>query len=99
MSPILRTFRYEEGAIEGIRNAKKIWSNIEDMINSLEWGLLHDPDVGRLLNETGLRGFDFPGARSINEPDIEVFYRVQDNEIVILSLEFREAKSHYTGTA
>jgi hypothetical protein len=61
---------------------------------SLDWGILHDPQIGMLLNETGLRGFAFPGARSIKEPDIDVLYREGEDQIVIVDLIFRQAKFH-----
>lgn len=73
--------------------------NIEDVVMALEWGISHDPLIGTLLNETGLRGFDFPGARSRNEPDIDVLYREGEHLIVIVDLIFRQAKSHYAGKA
>jgi hypothetical protein len=96
---LFRTFRYEERAEKSIREAKEKWSNIEDIVNSLEWGIVHDPCVGALLNESGLRGFVFPGARSINEPDIDVIYQEEEFRIVIHDLTFRDAKAHYAGTA
>jgi hypothetical protein len=99
MSPLLRTFRYEESAVQAILKEKIRWANIEDVIMALEWGILHDPRIGTLLNETGLRAFMFPGARSINEPDIDVLYRESEDQIVIIDLVFRQAKSHYSGKA
>jgi hypothetical protein len=94
-----RTFRYEDQAAEAIRKAKTEWSNIEDVLMALEWGLMHAPEIGRLLNERGLRGFTFPGARSLNEPDIDVLYVATDTQIIVEGLIFRQAKAHYAGTA
>jgi hypothetical protein len=94
-----RTFRYEERATEAIREAKHKWSNIENVLEALEWGIMHDPQIGVLLNERGLRGFVFPGARSINEPDIDVIYQEEESYIVIHDLTFRNAQAHYSGTA
>ena len=94
-----RTFRYEESAAAAIQKAKVDWSNIKDVINSVEWGIMHAPEIGVLLNERGLRGFEFPGARSINEPDIDVIYEVTDFQFVIHDLVFRQAKAHYAGKA
>jgi hypothetical protein len=94
-----RTFRYENQAIEAIHKAKAEWSNIEDALMALEWGLMRDTEIGPLLNERGLRGFTFPGARSLNEPDIDVLYVATDTQIVVEGLIFRHAKAHYSGTA
>ena len=94
-----RNVRYENRAVEAIQKAKKDWDSIEDIINALEWGLMHDPHLGPLLSETGLRGFVFPGARSRNEPDIDVLYEYDDMDITIHDLNFREARSHYAGEA
>ena len=94
-----RTFRYEERAEEAIRKAKVTWSNLEDILLALEWGIMHDLQVGALLNERGVRGFVFPGARSRNEPDIDVLYKEEEFRIVIHDLIFREAGAHYTGQA
>jgi hypothetical protein len=94
-----RTIRYEERATKAIQEASKKWSNIEDVVAALEWGILHDPQIGVLLNESGVRGFVFPGARSINEPDIDVLYQEQDILIVIHDLTFRDAKAQYAGQA
>jgi hypothetical protein len=59
-----RTFRYEERASIAILNAKKKWAKIEDIIAAVEWGIMHDPQIGALLNERGIRGFVSPGART-----------------------------------
>lgn len=94
-----RTFRYEKRAEESIREAKTAWANLEDILMALEWGIMHAPDIGPLLNEKGLRGFVFPGARSLDEPDIDVIYEATELEIVIHDLVFRQAKAHYAGRA
>jgi hypothetical protein len=95
-----RTFRYEERATAAIREAKQRWSNIEDVVAALEWGILHDPLVGGLLNERGLRGFVFPGARSIKEPDIDVIYEEEGEFLIIIhDLTFRDAQAYRAGQA
>jgi hypothetical protein len=93
------TFRYEERAECAIRKGKNEWANVEDILRALEWGIMHAPNIGPLLNEKGLRGFVFPGARSLNEPDIDVIYEASDELIVIHDLVFRQAKAHYAGKA
>jgi hypothetical protein len=94
-----RSIRYEARADDAIQEAKKQWSNIEDMLAALDWCLMHDPLVGRLLNETGLRGFTLPGARSVKEPDVDVLYREDGHTLVIEDLVFRGAKASYAGNA
>jgi nucleoside-diphosphate-sugar epimerase len=60
-----RTFRYEERAAIAIQQAKRRWAHIEDVVAALEWAIMHDPLVGTLLSETGLRGF--VSRREINQ--------------------------------
>jgi hypothetical protein len=94
-----RTVRYEERAAEAIRKAKERWDSIEDILEALEWALMHDPLVGKLLSKNGIRGFVFPGARSVNEPDIDVIYQEEEFQIIIHDLTFRDAKANYAGRA
>jgi hypothetical protein len=94
-----RTIRYEERAEEAIRKAKQKWSNIDDVLMAIEWAIMHDPQIGTLLNERGLRGFVFPGARSRDEPDVDVLYEETEFLLAIVDLVFREAQAHYAGQA
>ncbi len=94
-----RSFRYEDRAEIAIQEAAKKWSHIDDILAALEWGIAHDPSIGPLLNEKGIRGFVYPGARSVNEPDIDVIYEDQDPLIVIHDLTFRDAKASHAGNA
>lgn len=94
-----RTIRCEDRAAEAIQKAKVKWSNIEDILAALDWVLMRDVNVGKLINERGLRGFVFPGARSVNEPDIDVLYEYDDFLIIIHDLTFRDAKAAYAGKA
>jgi hypothetical protein len=94
-----RTFRSEERATKAIQEAATKWANIEDIVNAIEWNTMHDPLVGNLLNERGLRGYVAPRARSRNEPDVGVIYQENDPLITIHLLVFREAKAHYAGRA
>lgn len=94
-----RTVRYENRASDSIEKAKEKWANVEDVVNAIEWAIIHDEYVGSLISECGHRGFIMPGARSINESDVDVIYQVDDFYIVIHDLTFREAKSRYAGNA
>jgi hypothetical protein len=92
--------RYEDRASEAIQEASKNWRNIDDVVLAIEWAIIHDHQVGRLINERGIRGFEFPGARSIGEPDVDVLYELENlNRIIIHDLTFRDAKARYAGQA
>lgn len=94
-----RTFLYEDRATLAIQKASEKWANVEDIMNAIEWNIMREPLIGDLLNERGLRGFVYPGARSIKEPDVGVIYEAGDPQIIIHSLMFRDARSHYAGQA
>jgi hypothetical protein len=52
------------------------------------------------LTEGGsLRAFVYDGARSIDQPDIEVIYEIQLNVIVIRNAVFSNAKAPQAGRA
>jgi hypothetical protein len=95
-----RTIRYEGRAEEAIQAAEEKWDNVEEIINAFEWILMRDPDLGRILTESGnVRGFLYPGAKSKNEPDVDVIYEVDPETIIIHDLTFTDAKAQYTGRA
>ncbi len=93
-----RSFVYEDRAHEAIEAAKETW-NVEDVVNAIEWVIAYDPTHGELLNESGLRGFVYPGAKSINEPDVDVLYEDRDPTVVIHDLTFREPRAYRAGHA
>ena len=66
---------------------------------AIEWAILHDAGIGPLLAENGVRGFVYPGARSLNEPDVDVIYEDHDPLLVIHDLTFRDAKARHAGHA
>lgn len=68
-------------------------------MEALEWGLAHEPALGPLLNERGIRGFVYPGARVLNEPDVDVLYEDQNPTIIIHDLTFSDAKAYQAGHA
>jgi hypothetical protein len=97
---VARDIRYEDRATQSIQVAKQKWAHIEDVVNAVEWALLHDPHIGCLLNERGIRGFVMPGARSIDEPDVDVLYEESSDELIVIhDLIFRQAKAQYSGNA
>ena len=94
-----RSFIYEDRASDAIREAKQKWSHIEEILAAMEWGLAHDPALGPLLNERGIRGFVYPGARYSSEPDIDVLYEDQESTIIVHDLRFSDAKAYQAGRA
>jgi hypothetical protein len=86
--------------LEELESACDRWAGTEIAWEAIEWALCRDPDVGRALNEGGSeRAFVYIGARSIHQPDIEVTYVVEGNEIVVKIAEFADAKASYAGRA
>lgn len=98
MVPLLRSFIYSDGVVAAIKEAAETWDS-EDSIRAIEWAIIHDPEIGILLNESGLRAFVYHGARSINQPDIDVIYGPGNPEFVIHDLVFSEAKAGHAGRA
>lgn len=92
-----RNFRYEVRADDSIQAAKGHWECVEDILNAIEWAILHDHDIGRILTERGVRGFLYSGAKSKKEPDVDVIYEVEQFTIIIHDLTFSDAKAHYSG--
>lgn len=67
---------------------------------AIEWVLARDPDVGVPLTEGGnIRAFLYDGARSIKQPDVEIIYQIQLNEIIVHSAVFTDAKAERAGRA
>jgi hypothetical protein len=80
--------------------ASNKWDDAERAWIAIEWALVHDTLVGRPLTEKGnIRGFLYDGARSIGQPDIEVIYEILENEIIIRSAVFTDAKISQAGRA
>ena len=62
--------------------------------------LAHDPQVGVPISESGrLRAFMYDGARSIDQPDVEVIYEISPHEIIVRSAEFSDARISLAGHA
>jgi hypothetical protein len=54
--------------------------------------------VGVPLIEGGnVRGFVYYGARSIDQPDVDVIYEIQQDAIIIRSAVFTDAKASQAG--
>jgi hypothetical protein len=88
----------DPAVLQALESACDKWPGTEIAWEAIEWVLAHDPLVGRPLNEDGsLRAFIYDGANSIKQPDIEVTYTINLNEIVVKITEFRNAKATYSG--
>lgn len=76
------------------------WGDTDRAWQAIEWCLVRASDVGPALNESGnLRALFYAGARSIDQPDIEIIYEVQLHAIVIHSAVFSNAKAPNAGRA
>lgn len=97
----LPDFIYRSHTETAIEAAKKVWDPeaIEEILAAIEWAIVRDNDVGRLVTEGGVRGFINPGAKSMNEPDVDVLYQCEGQTCTILDLTFREPKANVAGRA
>ena len=98
MRATARTIVLERRAEIALDQAIEQWRGAELAWQVIEWGISHDPMIGPLLSPNSpLRGFRYPGARSIDEPDVDVLYEPRDNSSTIHDLTFREASSYNVG--
>jgi hypothetical protein len=76
------------------------WGDAERAWIAIEWALVRDPLVGVPLIEGGnIRAFVYYGARSIDQPDVDVIYEIQNDAIIIRSAVFTDAKASQAGRA
>jgi hypothetical protein len=76
------------------------WGDADRAWQAIEWCLVRDTQVGPPLSESGsLRAFVYAGARSIDQPDVEVIYEIQVHAIIIHSAIFSNAKATNAGRA
>lgn len=88
----------DTAAAVSIDSACEKWTDAERAWEAVEWALARDPLVGVPLSEKGsVRGFVYDGAKSIDQPDIDVIYEITDHEIIVRSAEFTDAKFSQTG--
>jgi len=95
----LLSFWYEDRAAAAIESAKTKWNRVEQIVLAIEWGIIRDHEVGQLVNERGIRAFVYPGAKSVNEPDVEVVYEITLMGAVVHDLTFREPVASRYGHA
>jgi hypothetical protein len=90
-----------DGAVRNaLDSAINKWDDTERAWTAIEWTLARDPLAGRPLTEKGnIRGFEYDGARSIDQPDIEVIYEITLHEIIVRDAVFSNAKATQAGRA
>jgi hypothetical protein len=95
-----RTVVLESVALRAVDSACDKWRDAERAWIAIEWVLVRDPHVGVALTEHGnIRAFLYAGARSIDQPDVEVIYEIRQDEIIVRSAVFRDAKASFAGSA
>jgi hypothetical protein len=99
MAPLSRTVILESVAQKAVDSGCDKWQDAERAWRAIEWALAHDPAVGVPLTERGkVRGLLYDGARSIGQPDVEVIYEIREDEIIVRSAVFRDARASFAGT-
>jgi hypothetical protein len=100
MPPPARTVVLSTVARKAVDSSYQRWDDAERAWVAIEWALARDPQVGVPLTENGnIRAFLYDGARSIEQPDVEVVYEIQLNEIIVHSAVFNDAKADRAGRA
>jgi len=93
-----RTVILESDAQQAVDSACDEWEDAERAWMAIEWALARDPHVGVPLTEGGnVRGLLYDGARSIDQPDVQVIYEIQQNAIIVRSAVFNDAKARFAG--
>jgi hypothetical protein len=95
-----RTVVLESVAQRAVDSACDQWQDAERAWIAIEWVLVRDPHIGVPLTEHGdIRAFLYDGARSLGQPDVQVIYEIRQDEIIVRSAVFRDAKSSFAGSA
>jgi hypothetical protein len=97
---ILRCVRLENRVRQAVDDAIQKWIRTEIAWNAVEWTLIHEPNCGVPVHESGMfRAFAFDGAKSVGWPDIRVIYEVTKELIIIHDATFEDPKTHKAGHA
>jgi hypothetical protein len=97
---LFRDVVLDEVARVTLDSAALTWKDTERAWEAIEWCLSHDPYIGVPLTEGGsLRAFVYDGAKSLDQPDIEVIYEFHDNSVTVKNLVFSNAKATHAGRA
>jgi hypothetical protein len=100
MASPARTVVLDSAVRDALDSAEDKWGDTERAWMAIEWALVRDPLAGRPLTEKGnIRGFEYDGARSIGQPDIEVIYEITLHEIIVRDAVFSDAKASQAGRA
>ena len=90
----------ERSAEEKLNAALLKWSSTRVAWEAATWAVVHDPGLGAYVTESGkTRAFTFPGARSIDMPDITLLYEIRGETIVIHDALFEESAYSQDGRA
>jgi hypothetical protein len=85
----VRTVVEEPRVSVAIDDAKQRWRRAQDAWETITWTLVHDPEVGKPMTESGLtRSFTIDGARSIDLPTVTVLYTISRFELTIHDVRF-----------
>lgn len=85
----MKSVIYDPGADATADAARLLFLRAGDAIQTVEWSLARDPQVGQPLVPGGsLLMAVFAGAKSIGLPTIEVLYRDLPNSVIIEEMEF-----------
>ena len=96
----MQEFSEETCVSDQLEFACQKWNNAALVWEHVTWALARDPKIGRPLNEEGtLRLLSWVGARSVDMPDVELMYRLENPTIRLLEVIFKDAKSAFSGTA
>jgi hypothetical protein len=83
-----------------IDDAKQKWRRTRDAWETITWTLVHDPQVGIPVTESGItRSFTIDGARSIDMPTVTVLYTIAPLELTIHDAKFEDSKFAQSGRA
>lgn len=91
---------YDEPARIASNEAEDIWSRADDAVIALEWALMHDPNAGDPITESGeTRVIVYQGAKSAQMPTITAVYSFSTETLFLHDLKFDEPKAQMHGTA
>ena len=96
-----RTVVLDTVAQDSVDSACDKWEGAEQCWRAIEWALCRDPfGAGVAMSDSGkLRALHYDGARSINQPDVDVIYEVTEHAIIIKDAVFTDAKATRAGYA
>jgi hypothetical protein len=93
-------FSEEQRVSDSLGEACLKWERAADAWEHVTWIVAKNPKEGTPINESGnLRLLLWAGARSIDMPDVELIYSLNDETIRLLDVKFTEAAYGQAGRA